>query len=80
MGAPQRSATSLDEVRAGSNCGIASSINSECRDPKDIEKDELSQFFMTTFKDHNGPIAHGTYKGDSGPVSFRTMFFVPSEL
>jgi len=50
------------------------------RDPKDIEKDELSQFFMTTFKDHNGPIAHGTYKGDSGPVSFRTMFFVPSEL
>ena len=55
-------------------------INFGCRDPKDVEKGELNQFFMTTFKDHNGPIAHGVYKGDSGPVSFRTMFFVPSEL
>ncbi|KAG9100480.1 hypothetical protein FS749_015073 [Ceratobasidium sp. UAMH 11750] len=50
------------------------------RDPKDITKDELNQFFMTTFKEPNAPIAHGSYKGDSGPVSFRTMFFAPSEL
>jgi len=50
------------------------------REPKEITKDELNQFFMTTFKEPNGPIAHGSYKGDSGPVSFRTMFFAPAEL
>ncbi|KEP55374.1 cation-transporting ATPase [Rhizoctonia solani 123E] len=50
------------------------------RDQKDVTKDEVNQFFMSTFKEHNGPLAHSIYKGDSGPVSFRTMFFVPSEL
>lgn len=50
------------------------------RDQKEVSKDEVNQFFMSTFKEHNGPLAHGVYKGDSGPVSFRTMFFVPSEL
>lgn len=50
------------------------------RDQKDVSKDEVNQFFMSTFKEHNGPIAHSVYKGDAGPVSFRTMFFVPSEL
>ncbi|CAE6448960.1 unnamed protein product [Rhizoctonia solani] len=50
------------------------------RDAKDITKDEINQFFMSTFKEHNGPLAHSIYKGDSGPVSFRTMFFIPSEL
>ncbi|KAJ1309073.1 hypothetical protein OPQ81_004752 [Rhizoctonia solani] len=50
------------------------------RDPKEVTKAEVNQFFMSTFKEHNGPLAHSTYKGDSGPVSFRTMFFIPSEL
>ncbi|KAF8760295.1 Heat shock protein Hsp90 [Rhizoctonia solani] len=50
------------------------------REPKDVTKDEVNQFFMSTFKEHNGPLAHSIYKGDSGPVSFRTMFFIPSEL
>ncbi|CCO37630.1 Endoplasmin AltName: Full=94 kDa glucose-regulated protein [Rhizoctonia solani AG-1 IB] len=50
------------------------------RDSKDVTKQEVNQFFMSTFKEHNGPLAHSIYKGDSGPVSFRTMFFIPSEL
>ncbi|QRV72841.1 heat shock protein HSP90 family protein [Ceratobasidium sp. AG-Ba] len=50
------------------------------RDPKDVSKDELNQFFMATFKEPNSPLIHGTYKGDAGPVSFRAMFFAPSEL
>ncbi|KAG8732134.1 hypothetical protein FRC11_000559, partial [Ceratobasidium sp. 423] len=50
------------------------------RDQKEVTKGEVNQFFMSTFKEHNGPLAHSIYKGDSGPVSFRTMFFIPSEL
>ncbi|QRW16407.1 heat shock protein HSP90 family protein [Rhizoctonia solani] len=54
--------------------------SSSFREPKDVTKDEVNQFFMSTFKEHNGPLAHSIYKGDSGPVSFRTMFFIPSDL
>ncbi|CUA69091.1 Endoplasmin [Rhizoctonia solani] len=50
------------------------------RDQKDLTKNEVNEFFMSTFKEHNGPLAYSIYKGDSGPVSFRTMFFIPSEL
>ncbi|CCA70224.1 related to HSP82-Heat shock protein [Serendipita indica DSM 11827] len=50
------------------------------RDPKDVTDEEYKNFYKATFKQYQDPILWHHFKGDSGPVSFRALIYVPSTL
>jgi heat shock protein 90kDa beta len=51
------------------------------RDPKDVSEEEYKQFYQSTFKDYNDPLAWYHFSGDSGSgTSFRAIIYVPSLL
>ncbi|KAG8812386.1 hypothetical protein FRC18_002978 [Serendipita sp. 400] len=50
------------------------------RDPKDVTDEEYKNFYKATFKQYQDPVLWHHFKGDSGPVSFRALIFVPESL
>lgn len=50
------------------------------RDPKEVTDEEYKNFYQVTFKQHKDPIIWHHFKGDSGPVSFKALIFVPQSL
>ncbi|KAF8339008.1 uncharacterized protein EI90DRAFT_3279460, partial [Cantharellus anzutake] len=50
------------------------------RDPKNVSKTEYDDFFRSTFKDPNDPLAVHHFKGDAGSVSFKALLFIPPNL
>ncbi|KAG9044265.1 hypothetical protein FS837_008435 [Tulasnella sp. UAMH 9824] len=51
------------------------------KDPKTVTEQEMNEFYMATFKDHNHPIAYHHFKGDTGSgTSFRALIFIPPDL
>jgi heat shock protein 90kDa beta len=49
-------------------------------EPKDVTDDEYKNFYQATFKQHSDPSLWHHFKGDSGPVSFKALIFVPETL
>ncbi|KAJ8482248.1 hypothetical protein ONZ45_g15022 [Pleurotus djamor] len=51
------------------------------RDPKDVTKEEYTDFYKAFFKEVESPLAWHHFSGDSGSgVSFRAIVFVPGRL
>lgn len=50
------------------------------RDPKEVTDEEYKNFYQATFKQQKDPVLWHHFKGDSGPVSFRALIFVPESL
>jgi hypothetical protein len=50
------------------------------REPKDVTEEEYKNFYKATFKQYSDPLLWHHFKGDSGPVSFKALIFVPSSL
>jgi len=50
------------------------------RDPKEITDDEYKNFYKATFKQYSDPALWHHFKGDSGPVSFKALIFVPENM
>ncbi|KZT55288.1 heat shock protein Hsp90, partial [Calocera cornea HHB12733] len=51
------------------------------RDAKSVSEAEYTEFYKSTFRDANPPLAHAHFAGDAGSsVSFKSLLFIPSEL
>lgn len=49
-------------------------------DPKDVTDEEYKNFFKATFKQYTDPVVWHHFKGDSGPVSFKGLIYIPETL
>jgi heat shock protein beta len=59
---------------------IFSVLNNGLSDPKEVTDEEYKNFYQATFKEHKDPVLWHHFKGDSGPVSFKALIFVPESL
>lgn len=54
--------------------------NKTFSDTKDVTDDEYKNFYKATFKQYADPQLWHHFKGDSGPVSFKALIFIPDKL